>query len=110
MLEAVLNHVNRHARIPVCGMISQYKKIWTERQGVRNLLNMVGKEVRMEGFLVGSHLNRFGDFAKEMESYIKEGKISSKLKIYHGIESYLESLGSLFTSSNFGKVIIEVKK
>ena len=85
-------------------------QIWTERQGVRNLLNMVGKEVRMEGFLVGSHLNRFGDFAKEMESYIKEGKIISKLKIYHGIESYLESLGSLFTSSNFGKVIIEVKK
>ncbi|KAK7848209.1 nadph-dependent oxidoreductase 2-alkenal reductase [Quercus suber] len=110
MLEAVHNHVNRHARIPVCGMISQYKKIWTERQGVRNLLNMVGKEVRMEGFLMSSHLNRFGDFAKEIESYIKEGKISSKLKIYHGIESYLESLGSLFTSSNFGKVIIEVQK
>ena len=85
-------------------------QIWTERQGVRNLLNMVGKEVRMEGFLVGSHLNRFGDFAEEMESYIKEGKISSKLKIYHGIESYLESLGSLFTSSNFGKVMIEVKQ
>ena len=27
MLEAVLNHVNTHARIPVCGMISQYKKV-----------------------------------------------------------------------------------
>jgi NADPH-dependent curcumin reductase CurA len=27
MLEAVLNHVNKHARIPVCGMISQYKKV-----------------------------------------------------------------------------------
>ncbi|GLT73357.1 hypothetical protein SLA2020_452230 [Shorea laevis] len=73
MLEAVLNHVNKQARIPVCGMISQYKKIWTEREG-----------------------------------YIKEGKISSKFKMYHGIESYLESLGSLFTSSNVGKVIIEV--
>ena len=85
-------------------------QIWTERQGVRNLLNMVGKEVGMEGFLMCSHPNRFGDFAKEMESHIKEGKISSKLKIYLGIESYLESLGSLFTSSNFGKVIIEVKK
>jgi len=27
MLEAVLNHVNRHAQILVCGMISQYKKV-----------------------------------------------------------------------------------
>lgn len=27
MLEAVLNHVNHHARIPLCGMISQYNKV-----------------------------------------------------------------------------------
>ncbi|XP_059452637.1 NADPH-dependent oxidoreductase 2-alkenal reductase-like [Corylus avellana] len=108
MLEAVLNHVNVCARIPLCGMISQYKKIWTEREGVRNLLNIVGKEVRMEGFMVGSYLDRFGDFTKQMQSLIIEGKISSKFKIYHGIESFLESLGSLFTSSNVGKVIIEV--
>lgn len=83
-------------------------QIWTEREGVRNLLNIVGKEVRMEGFMSGSYFDRFEDFTKEMHSYIKEGKISSKHKIYHGIESYLECLSSLFTSSNVGKVIIEV--
>ncbi|KAF8410731.1 hypothetical protein HHK36_003268 [Tetracentron sinense] len=110
MLEAVLNHVNKRARIPVCGMISQYNQVWSEREGVRNLLNMVGKEVRMEGYLVGSYINRFGDFAKEMESYIKQGKISSKHKIYNGIESFLESLASLFSSSNVGKVVIQVKQ
>ena len=27
MLEAVLNHVNLHARIPICGMISQYNQV-----------------------------------------------------------------------------------
>jgi NADPH-dependent curcumin reductase CurA len=27
MLEAVLNHVNKHARIPLSGMISQYNKV-----------------------------------------------------------------------------------
>lgn len=30
MLEAVLNHVNSHARIPLCGMISQYNKVKEE--------------------------------------------------------------------------------
>lgn len=109
MLEAVLNHVNKGARIPLCGMISQYNKIWTEREGVRNLLNMVGKEVRMEGFLVGSYLDRFGDFMKEMEGYLKEGKINSKYKIYNGIESFLESFASIFSSSNIGKVVIQVR-
>lgn len=27
MLEAVLNHLNTHARIPLCGMISQYNQV-----------------------------------------------------------------------------------
>ncbi|XP_028785706.1 2-alkenal reductase (NADP(+)-dependent)-like [Neltuma alba] len=92
MLEAVLNHVNKYARIPLCGMISQYNKVWTEREGVRNLLNMVGKEVRMEGFMLASYSHRFVEFAEVME-----------------IESFLESLASLFTSSNVGKVVVQVK-
>lgn len=109
MLEAVLNHVNQHAKIPLCGMISGYNKVWTEREGVRNLLNLIGKDVKMQGYMVGSYLDRFGDFVKEMESHLKQGKISSKLKIFHGIDKLLESLGSLFTSSNIGKVVIQVK-
>lgn len=109
MLEAVLNHVNKHARIPLCGMISQYNKVWTEREGVRNLLNMIGKEVRMEGFMLESYWHRFGDFAKDMEGYLKDGKVKSKNKINIGIESFLDSLASLFSSSNIGKVVVQVK-
>lgn len=109
MLESVLNHVNKFARIPLCGMISQYNQVWTEREGIRNLLNMVGKEVRMEGFLLKTHFNRFGDFAKEMEGYIKEGKIKTKTKINHGIGTFLHSLNSLFSSSNIGKLVIQLK-
>ncbi|XP_044506784.1 2-alkenal reductase (NADP(+)-dependent)-like [Mangifera indica] len=107
MLEAVLNHVNHKAHIVLCGMISQYNKVWKERDGIRNLLNMVGKEVKMEGYLMSSLDHRFGDFTKEMETYIKQGKIISKHVIYNGIESFLESLGSMFSSSNIGKVLIQ---
>ncbi|KAL5573339.1 hypothetical protein UlMin_022936 [Ulmus minor] len=109
MLEAVLNHVNQYAKIPVCGMISDYNKVWKERDGVRNLLNIVGKEVTMQGYMVGSYLDRFENFVKEMESYSKQGKITSKHKFYHGIDSFLDSLASLFTSSNLGKVVIQIK-
>ncbi|KAK8571191.1 hypothetical protein V6N13_025746 [Hibiscus sabdariffa] len=79
MLEAVLNHVNVHARIPVCGMISQYNQTWIKREGVRNLLNIVGKGVRMEGYLLGSYLDKFADFTVETENYIKQGKARRKL-------------------------------
>lgn len=75
---------------------------------MRNLLNMVGKEVRLEGYLVGSYLGRFGEFMSEMEGYLKQGSITSKHKIYKGIESFPESLASIFSSSNDGKVILQV--
>ncbi|XXG69120.1 hypothetical protein AAC387_Pa06g2062 [Persea americana] len=110
MLEAVLNHVNKHARIPLCGMISQYNQVWSNREGVRNLLNLVGKEVKMEGFIVGSHNHRRGEFAAEIEGYIKQGKIKSKHQIYNGIDSFLEALASIFSSSNVGKVILQLSK
>ncbi|XP_015581172.1 2-alkenal reductase (NADP(+)-dependent) isoform X2 [Ricinus communis] len=109
MLEGVLNHVNHHARIPLCGMISQYNKGSTERDGIRNLFNMIGKEVRMEGFMVGTYLNRFPEFMKEIEGYIAQGKLHFKHKIFNGIESFLDGFGSMFSSSNTGKVIIKVK-
>lgn len=64
----------------------------------------------MEGFMLASYMNRFGEFLEEMMGYVKQRKIVSKHKIYHGIESFLESFGSLFTSSNVGKVMIQVNK
>lgn len=69
---------------------------------------MVGKEVHMQGFMLRSYMNRFVDFITEMGGYLKDKKITSKLKINKGIESFPESLASLFTSSNSGKVVIEV--
>ncbi|PKI68589.1 hypothetical protein CRG98_010993 [Punica granatum] len=107
-LEAVLNHVNTRAHIVLCGMVSQYNQVWTERDGVRNLLNMVGKEVKMEGFMMGTYFDRFEDFVKDMEHYLREGKIKSKHRINQGIEAFVDSLGSIFSSSNIGKLIIQV--
>lgn len=43
-----------------------------------------------------------------METYLKEEKIKSKHEIKQGIESFFESFNPIFSSSNFGKVIVQV--
>jgi 2-alkenal reductase (NADP+) len=50
-LDAVLLTANPHSRIIACGMISQYGK--SEPYGVKNLMMIVGKRIRMEGFIQG---------------------------------------------------------
>uniref|UniRef100_A0A0D6QZ62 Alcohol dehydrogenase-like C-terminal domain-containing protein n=1 Tax=Araucaria cunninghamii TaxID=56994 RepID=A0A0D6QZ62_ARACU len=108
MLEAVLNHINVNARIPVCGMISQYNQNWKQRYGVRNLLNLVGKCGKMQGFMVGRYLHRMQEFTEEMGGYMKEGKIKYKEDVMQGLESYAEAFNSLFRGGNTGKVLIQV--
>ncbi|KAM1716445.1 hypothetical protein FF1_024063 [Malus domestica] len=92
MLEAALNHVNKHAKIPLCGMISGYSKV-----------GRGGEEF--------DEFNRKGgEYAMVELSHLKEGKIGySKLKTFHGTENFLESLGPLFTNSNVGRLVIQVK-
>uniref|UniRef100_K3Z7K6 Enoyl reductase (ER) domain-containing protein n=1 Tax=Setaria italica TaxID=4555 RepID=K3Z7K6_SETIT len=66
MLEAVLLNMRVHGRITVCGMISQYNL--EQPEGVRNLLSLITKRVRMEGFLVSDYLGEYHRFEEEMHS------------------------------------------
>ncbi|KAH9318786.1 hypothetical protein KI387_020555, partial [Taxus chinensis] len=108
MLEAVLNHINMNARIPICGMISQYNQDWKESYGVRNLINLVGKCGKMQGFLTSQYMHCMEGFVEEMGGYMKEGKIKYREEVTHGIESFLEAFNSLFSGGNMGKALVQL--
>ncbi|KAK2996213.1 hypothetical protein RJ639_026376 [Escallonia herrerae] len=50
MIDAVLVNMRLSRRIAVCGLISQYKL--EKPEGVHNLLSLITKQIRMEGFHV----------------------------------------------------------
>ncbi|CAB4274193.1 unnamed protein product [Prunus armeniaca] len=82
MLEAVLNLVNKHAKIPLCGMISELSTIRCICKGSCWAHTWIVLGI---------------NFAKDMEGHLKQGKIGSKLKIFHGIDKFLESLEDLYS-------------
>ncbi|XP_057822946.1 uncharacterized protein LOC131035288 isoform X1 [Cryptomeria japonica] len=108
MLEAVLNHINMNARIPLCGMISQYNQDWKESYGVRNIFTLVGKCGKMQGFLVHQHLHRMEEFVKEVGGYMQQGKIKFREDVTQGIENFLEAFNSLFSGGNTGKALVQL--
>ena len=44
--------MNQFGRIVACGMISQYNKPPSEAYGVTNLMDVVRKRLKMQGFIV----------------------------------------------------------
>ena len=106
MLDAVLQNLREHARISVCGMISQYNL--EQPEGVHNLMNLVWKRVRMEGFLVFEHYPLYPKFLEFVLPHIKEGKIVYAEDFVEGLESAPAALIGIFSGRNIGKQVVVV--
>ncbi|XP_031383654.1 2-alkenal reductase (NADP(+)-dependent)-like [Punica granatum] len=108
MLDAVLANMRVHGRIAVCGMISQYNL--EQPEGIHNLMSIIGKRVRMQGFLAGDFLHLYPKYLMTVLPYIKENKIVYVEDIAEGIESGPAALVGLFTGRNVGKQVVCVAK
>jgi NADPH-dependent curcumin reductase len=106
-LEAVLALINNNARIPLCGMISQYNAENAE-PGPRNLASLVMHRGLMKGFIVMDYAPRFAEAAKELVTWYATGKLKYRTDIVKGIDHAPEALLKLFNGSNTGKLLVEV--
>ncbi|CAI9778203.1 unnamed protein product [Fraxinus pennsylvanica] len=101
MLDAVLLNMKIKGRIAVCGMISQYNL--EQPEGIHNLLCIIMKRIRMEGFLVIDFYHLYPKFLEMVLPQIKEGKISYVEDMAEGLESAPAALVGLFAGRNVGK-------
>ncbi|KAE9447834.1 hypothetical protein C3L33_20267, partial [Rhododendron williamsianum] len=100
MLDAVLLNMRNHGRIAVCGMVSQYGL--EQPEGVKNLINLVFKRVRMEGFIVTDYYPSYSKFLESILPYIREGRIFYAEDVAEGLESGPSALAGLFSGRNIG--------
>ena len=106
-LEAALGALNPFGRVIACGAISRYNDERPE-PGPRNLSLMVTKRLRLEGFIVADHFDRFGDFLAEVGPWVRDGKLEYRETVLEGIESVPTAFAGLFRGDNVGKMLVRV--
>jgi NADPH-dependent curcumin reductase CurA len=106
-LEAALNSARLFARFAMCGMISIYNA--TEPPpGPRNLAIMIGRNIRMEGFIVSYHFDLLPKFIEELSRWVQEGKVKWQETVFEGIEKAPDAFLGLFSGENMGKMLVKL--
>jgi len=111
VLRAVIPHFNFFARMPVCGLISQYNM--TELPEGSDHLPLLMRSIltnrlTVRGFIVSDFASQMPDFLRDMAQWIREGQVKYREHRVNGLENAPAALIGLLRGENFGKVVVEV--
>ena len=106
-LEAGLAALRPHGCVIACGAISRYNDLHAE-PGPRNLFLMVTKRLRLQGFIVFDHNDRFPAFLAEVGPWVRSGELAYRETIVDGLENIPEAFVGLFRGDNVGKMLVRV--
>ena len=106
-LVAALNAAKPFARFAFCGMISAYNDV-EPTPGPTNMAMIVGKRLRLQGFIVSDFFARQGEFLGEMTGWIAEGKVRWRETVDEGIEAAPGAFLKLFAGENIGKMLVKL--
>lgn len=104
-LDASLLHINDHARIALCGLISEYN---SAPHGTRNLWQIIARMATVRGFLISEFIDRFSEGGMAMAPLMAEGKLRCDEHIDEGIDQAFPAFLRLFEGSNTGKMILKL--
>ncbi|KAG6019010.1 hypothetical protein E4U41_003447 [Claviceps citrina] len=111
-LEAALDHLNVFGRVVACGMISQYNKSPAQAHGIRNMINVVAKQLTIQGFIVSNP--DFGpayyrEHQEKLQQWLADGSFKAKMHFTDGIDHAAEGLIGIFEGKNFGKAVLRIR-
>ena len=107
-LDAALARLALHARVVICGAISQYNAT-TAIKGPANYLSLLVNRASMQGMLVFDYKDRYADAVPFLLAWMAEGKLQSREHIVSGgVAAFPEALLMLFKGANVGKLVLHV--
>lgn len=114
VFDAVMPLLNTSARIPLCGLISQYNAT-SLPEGPDRLSMLMGqllvKRIKMQGFIIfDDYAHRYNEFANDMGQWLAEGKIHYREHLVEGLENAPQAFIGLLEGKNFGKLVVQTNQ
>lgn len=107
ILDAALANLAMHARIIICGAISQYNNTG-EMYAPKNYLAILPARATMRGIVVMDYVKEYAEAGMQMATWMMEGKFKAREDVRDGLENFPEVLMDLFTGDNNGKLVLKV--
>jgi NADPH-dependent curcumin reductase CurA len=107
ILDAALSRLAMHARIVICGAVSQYNST-TPTKGPSNYLSLLVNRASMTGMVVFDYASRYSVAGRELAGWMAEGRLKSREDIVTGLEKFPDALLMLFNGENTGKLLLQV--
>lgn len=103
---AVWALLNNFARVPVCGLVSEYDD--ATLSGGPSLFTALVKRLTIQGFLLRDHLDRREEMLARMEEWVRDGRIRYREHFVDGFERLPEAFRDLLDGRKIGKLIVRV--
>ncbi len=111
VLDAVLPLLNVGARMPLCGLISQYNATQipgTDSARAEFLLRILERRLTVRGFIITDHLQQRAAFLRDMRRWVDEGLIRSRDSVTEGLEQAPQAFIRMLRGGNVGKTLVHV--
>ena len=104
--QAVFPRLNDFGRMVMCGMVSEYNDL--EPRPGPNLMPAVRKRLRIQGFIVSDHWQRFGEYRAMAAPLLRSGELKYREDIVEGLDRAPEAFIGLLQGHNFGKLLVKL--
>lgn len=106
VMDIVFSLLNKFARVPLCGLVSQYSA--TEPYGMRNFHSLLMNRVKLQGFIVSDHATRWPQALADLESLVAQGKVRYHETIAEGLVNAPRAFLGMLRGENVGKQLVKL--
>jgi NADPH-dependent curcumin reductase len=107
VFDAVLQRIADHARIALCGNISQYNA--KEPYGVKGLRQLLMHRVTTYAFVIADHRDYWPTALADLAQWLREGKLKFREDITEGgVTAAPQAFIRMLSGKNFGKTLVRV--